>query len=62
MRVSNGSVTVRCASYDHVEDLDGHAVCMINQSPSELVIYSDSTMAYTAMRAVEMVLGNATLQ
>lgn len=62
VRVSNGSVAMRCAVYDHIEELDGHALCLVNHSPSALVLYVDSTMAYTAMRGVEAVMADATLQ
>lgn len=62
IRVSNGSVAMRCTVYDHIEELDGHALCLVNHSPSALVLYVDSTMAYTAMRGVEVVMADATLQ
>lgn len=62
VRVSNGSVAMRCAVYDHIEELDGHALCLVNHAPSALVLYVDSTMAYTAMRGVEAVMADATLQ
>lgn len=59
VRTANGAVAMRCASYDHIEDLDGHAVCLVDSSPTALVLYVDSTMAYTAMRGVEVVMADA---
>ena len=59
---SNGPVAMRCASYDDVAALTGHAVCALDARPSLLILYVDSTMAYTAMRGVEKVMADATLQ
>lgn len=62
IRASNGSVGMRCISYDHIEELDGHALCMVDGSTVLLMIYSDSTMALTAMRGVEAVMTDATFK